>query len=109
MPTFAGGKFTGSHTTVIEPAETLIKVLNNSDLVYKISLGFIKNKAGRGGSSLARYKLQENGSGLKLVVSGAGTIQEFYIYTDNILKVKQLIQANWNSKCKKSKKKIKRR
>ncbi len=105
MPTFAGGKFTGSHTTVIEPAETLIKVLNSSDLVSKISLGFIKNKAGKGGSGQARYKLHENGSGLKLVVSGAGTIQEFYIYTNNLTQVKALIGDNWNSKGKKSKKK----
>ncbi len=105
MPTFAGGKFTGSHTTVIEPAETLIKVLNNSDLVYKISLGFIKNKAGKGGSGHVRYKLHKNGSGLKLVVSGTGTVQEFYIYTNDMAQVKALIEDNWNSKGKKSKKK----
>jgi len=107
MATFAGGKFTGSHTTAIEPAVPLLKVLGKSDLVTKIALGFIKNKAKKA-KGQAKYKIHEhkNGSsGIKLVVNGPGTVQEIHVYTNNRAAVEALIEETWTSKGKGEKKK----
>ncbi len=100
MATFAGEKFSGSHTTVIDPAVLLIKALEKSDDVSKIALGFIKNKAGNGGGKI-RYKIQRNGAGLKLTVNGPGTVQEFFVYTGNIKKIEELLARTWKSKGRK--------
>ena len=94
MIKFAGGKFTGSHTTVIEAAEDLMKMLNRSELVKKIVIGIIKQKVGKNASQ-ARYKIQPNGAGLKLVVNGSKTVQEFYIYTDDQPALEAEIAAIW--------------
>ncbi len=104
MATFAGAKFAGSHTTVIDPAVDSIKALANCDLVNKIALGFIKNKAASGSGGRVHYKIQENGSGFKLVVSGPGTVQEFYVYTSDIEQVKILLEKVWTSKGRNNKK-----
>jgi len=104
MPKFLGKKFSGSHTTVIKPAEKLIKALVEHDKVNKIIIGLIKNhgiKGGQGGQ--VRIKITAIRAGLKLVVKAAATVQEFYVYTEYIGEIKDFINNYWQSKGKKKK------
>lgn len=105
MKKFAGPKFGSSHTTVIDSAESLIKALEKSELVSKIILGVITNKAGSGQGGHSRYKVLQNGAGIKLTVSGSASIQNFYVYTADMPGVEALIARAWPGNGKKGKKK----
>ena len=74
-----GGKFTASHTTIIEPAERVIHAASRLNTVTKISLGLIQ----RVPSKKARLMFTEIPAGLKLTVIGTGSLQDFVIYTSD--------------------------
>ena len=77
MGKFAGGKFAGSHTTVIEPAEKTIRNIERIAEVTKITLSKI-DKAG--GFAPLRIKATEVPAGFRLSVRGGTFVQEVYIY-----------------------------
>lgn len=104
MPTFAGKKFSGSHTTVIKPAEKLIKALAGNDQVNKIVISMIKNHGSKGGQGgPARIKITSINAGMKLTVKGSATVQEFYVYTNDMKGVQEFIIEKWQTKGKKKK------
>jgi len=78
----SGGKFCGSHTTIIDAAEGLIDTANSQPEVYKISLGFIK--AGlHSMNGNRRVKIIDVDGGVLVSVRGNTTHQEATIYTHN--------------------------
>jgi hypothetical protein len=81
-------KITTSHSSTTESAEKVMKTLKKSGLVSKISLGIIKKTKGKSGNVNIKY-LPITG-GVKASIVGGGTVQEIYIYTKEIEKVKKL-------------------
>ena len=79
MATFAGGKFTKSHTTAIEVSKKVVKAAEKLSQVQKISLGYIN---GQSGGSKRRIKFSETDSGLLMKVVGPTGGQEIYLYCD---------------------------
>ena len=86
---FQGGKFTASHTTVIEPAERVLKIAEALDIVSKISIGMIR----RIPSKVARLKFKEVPAGLMLTVIGKGSMQDVVIYTKDRENVQRALEA----------------
>ncbi len=77
----AGGKLTGNHSTVTDPVAALIKKLHALDCVTKLSPGIIK-QAPRG---RFRIKTAKQSDGCVLAtVRGTTTIQELWIYADDV-------------------------
>ncbi len=74
----AGKKFSGGHSTVIEAAYELVRKLEADELVYKISLGIIRQ--GKMTSSLKTFKCREIPAGIEVVVRGNAYAQTIYIY-----------------------------
>lgn len=75
---FAGKKFTGSHTTVIDAAVDLVKDANRSEFVSKISLGIIRQcRPGRGQQ---RTKVKNIQAGLEIIIRGNTYVQTIYLY-----------------------------
>lgn len=75
-----GGKFTASHTTVIDAAREPALAASRLDCVTKVSLGLIK-KLPNGEPSL---KFIEEGEGCLLVkVRGVAFLQEIRVYTSD--------------------------
>lgn len=89
----SGGKFTGSHTTVIPAAEKLLRIVEKMPEVKKIVLGVIKNVKCTPG-----VKVVEESPGFLLVtIRGNSSIQQIRIYLDDPVsrkKVEQVILAN---------------
>lgn len=81
-------KITVSHSSTTEATDKVIKTLKKSNLVSKISLGVIKKTKGKSGNINIKY-LPITG-GVKASIVGGGTVQEIYIYTKEIEKVKKL-------------------
>jgi len=81
-------KITVSHSSATEATDKVIKTLKKSNLVSKISLGVIKKTKGKSGNINLKY-LPITG-GVKASIVGGGTVQEIYIYTKEIEKVKKL-------------------
>jgi len=81
-------KITVSHSSATEATDKVIKTLKKSNLVSKISLGIIKKTKGKSGNINLKY-LPITG-GVKASIVGGGTVQEIYIYTKEIEKVKKL-------------------
>jgi hypothetical protein len=76
----SGGKFTSSHTSLIQVAEKTVFGLADLDCVNKISLGIIK-PINNGAFSI---KCMEEGPGcLLLKIRGPRSIQEVRIYTND--------------------------
>lgn len=77
----SGGKYTGSHTTVIGEALPLLKLVEEHDDVKKISIGVIKN-AGRPGSPLriSARPLDQDVHGLRVTINKGGVHQTFRLY-----------------------------
>ena len=92
----SGGKYTASHTTVIEAAVAPTRAAASLDCVSKISLGLIKTL--RNGP--IALKFSDEGPGCLLAkVRGARSIQEVRIYTsDKDAADRQLVTDN--SPCK---------
>ena len=79
MPKWQGKKSGGSHTTLIEAAEPLVKAAEKLSEVTKIALGFIKSTPGQRGTK--RVKFVKSMSGLLMTVRGNTSVQAIRIYT----------------------------
>ncbi len=80
----AGGKFTRSHTTLIDAAVPIVDKAEDLSEVSKISLGEIKVI----GKGLQNVKFFPINGGWRLVIRGNISRQEIYIYTDDPEKTK---------------------
>jgi hypothetical protein len=81
-----GGKFTASHTTVIEAAREPALAAAGLDCVTKISLGLIK-RVPNGDESI---KFTEEGETCLLVkVRGRASLQEIRVYTTDKQRTKE--------------------
>ena len=80
----AGGKFTKSHTTLIDAAIPIVDRASDMPEVTKISLGEIRTI----GKGLRGVKFHPINGGWRLVVRGNTTIQDIYIYTGSPEKTK---------------------
>lgn len=79
----SGGKYSGSHTTVIPAAGIVADIAANLPEVSKISLGFIK----AGLSSVngqRRLKITEREGNILLSVRDNASHQELMVYTNNM-------------------------
>ena len=94
MAHLAGKKITKSHSTVIKAANKLITKLIKSPLISKVSIGQIKVI----GSAPQKIKIIEQPAGLKLIVRGSTSIQNFFIYTNKKSIATELINSLWNEK-----------
>ena len=85
MISFSGGKFTASHTSIINAAKKPVAAAAALDCVKKISLGIIKPI----GNGLTSLKFLDDSPGCLLVkIRGPRSIQEIRFYTTN----KELVQ-----------------
>lgn len=76
----SGGKFTASHTTVIEAAHAPARAAAALGCVSKVSLGLIKSLK----NGPPALKFLDDGPGCLLVkVRGARSIQEVRVYTSD--------------------------
>ena len=90
MPTWQGKKSGGTHTTLIDAAEPLIKAAEKLPEVTKIVLGFIKPTPGKHGKRRVKFAITR--SGLLMTVRGNTSVQEIHIYTDSPKEVKQNLE-----------------
>lgn len=77
-----GGKFAGSHTTIISGGDVIFDAAAEMPEVTKISLGVIKPLSRRGGSPV-RVKcmeIPENDKCLRVTVAKGATVQIAYVY-----------------------------
>ena len=88
----AGGKFTGSHTTLIDAAEVVVDTAAKEVEVYKIVRGLIENAS----SKKTRLKIQPVQAGLKVVVYGRKSLQTIFIYTENQEKTQRAIEKTFS-------------
>ncbi|MDO8474527.1 MAG: DUF2103 domain-containing protein [bacterium] len=79
MAKWQGKKSGGTHTTLIEAAEPLVRAAEKLPEVAKISLGFIKSTPGQRGTK--RVKFKRSTSGLLMTVRGNTSVQAIRIYT----------------------------
>lgn len=95
----SGGKFAGSHTTVIPESEAVLDELVRLDAVTKIVLGVITSSKKSSASSQLRTKCKplKNGvCGLEVTVSKGGSTQNFFVYVsgDHFLrKVEKVVES----------------
>jgi uncharacterized membrane protein len=87
MKKYKGGKYSGKHSTVIEPASDLIEFIHTLEIVSKIMLGFISSSKSNG---VRRIKIKEEPACLFVKICGSRYSQEFRIYSKNL---KQLTKA----------------
>lgn len=84
-----GKKISGSHTSKIEVAESVIESAGKLDCVSKIILGIIKHvKSPPAGKSI---KISGIPAGIRVKVRGPKSVQELFIYTSDRLFTTQVI------------------
>lgn len=77
----ANKKISGSHTSRIDVAESVIESAGKLDCVSKIILGVIKHvKSPPVGKSI---KVSDIPAGIRVKVRGPKSVQELFIYTSN--------------------------
>lgn len=79
MPHFNSTK-TGGHTTLIEQAVPIVKHLDDSSLVTKISLGRITNLPTKRGSGIKRARLVDDTGCLLIEVTQNKSVQVLRVY-----------------------------
>ncbi|HEX2915693.1 MAG TPA: DUF2103 domain-containing protein [Chloroflexia bacterium] len=84
-----GPKFNGKHSTVIAPAYPAIEFLREDNRVTKIVIGVIKPRKGSG----INLKVVTIEAGLRIVVAGPSSVQQFYAYTSQPEEVKSELEA----------------
>ncbi len=84
----AGGKFTSSHSTIIEAAEVVADTAAKQPEVSKISLGMITGAS----SKNVRLKFRRIQAGWEVIVYGKKSLQSLYIYTADAETTKQVIE-----------------
>ncbi|TSC56591.1 MAG: hypothetical protein Greene071421_103 [Parcubacteria group bacterium Greene0714_21] len=90
MPNWQGKKSGGTHTTLIDAAEPLVKAAEKLPEVTKIVLGFIKATPGKKGKRRVKFTITR--SGFLMIVRGNTSVQEIRIYTDSPKEVKQNLE-----------------
>lgn len=75
-----GPKINSRHSTVIGPAEKVVVAAKLMPEVFRIVIGKISNKGGKGKTRLLFKSIP---AGLHLKVIGLRQVQEFYLYTDS--------------------------
>ncbi|MDP3993066.1 MAG: DUF2103 domain-containing protein [bacterium] len=81
MSQLVGKKISGSHTSRIDVAESVIEAASSLDCVSKIILGVIKRvKSPAVGKSL---KISDVPAGIRVKVRGPKSVQELFIYTSD--------------------------
>lgn len=79
MSSPASKKISGSHTSRIDVAESVIESAGKLDCVNKIVLGVIKRvKSPSAGKS---FKISDVPAGVRVKVRGPKSVQELFIYT----------------------------
>ena len=86
-----GRKITSSHTSVIDSAFPIVHKAVNLPEVNKIALGIIKQVGKTRG--VRRLKYLPVTGGWKLTVRADSTVQEIYIYTDELEKTKDTLES----------------
>ena len=84
-----GPKFNGKHSTLIAPAQAAVELLRDDDRVTKIVIGIIKPRRGSG-ISLKAVPIE---AGLRLMIAGPSSVQQFYAYTADPEGVKTALEA----------------
>lgn len=79
----SGGKYNGSHTTVVPAAEIVCDIAHDLECVTKISLGIIKAglKSAHGNR---RVKIIDKQGAILLSVRDNNTNQEVYVYATDL-------------------------
>lgn len=85
----AGGKVTGSHSTVIDAARKVVMVAQGDGNVSKIVLGFVTPRLPVGKHAVKFLPIT---GGVKVTIRGTNSKQELYIYTQDALATELLIQ-----------------
>lgn len=88
----AGGKVTGSHTTVVPAAGLVVDIAERNPYVKKIVLGYIKSGLPTT-KGLRRVKISLESACLMLVVRDNISQQEIIVYADNLELVKREMAA----------------
>ena len=83
-----GGKFSGSHTTIIDAAEVVADTAAKQKEVTKIVLGVIEVTP----SKKPRLKIVSIQAGLKVVVYSNISLQTIYLYTSDTKKTQSAIE-----------------
>lgn len=83
-----GGKFTGSHTTIIDAAAVVVDTAKRREEVTKICLSIIQNVRSNG----RRLKFKSIQAGWQVIIYGNTYMQDVYIYTSNPETTKQAIE-----------------
>ena len=84
-----GPKFNGKHSTLIAPAYPVIELLRDDSRVTKIVIGIIKPRKG----SRISLKAVPIEAGLRIMVSGPSSVQQFYAYTSEAEEVKTALES----------------
>jgi hypothetical protein len=90
--TRAGGKVTGTHTTVVPAAGQVVDIAERNPSVKKIVLGYIKSGLPTS-KGLRRVKISQESACLLLVVRDNISQQEIMVYADNLELVKSDIAS----------------
>ena len=88
MPKPTHKKLTRSHTSAIELVEEVVSVIQKMPEVSKISLGIIKHI----GVGRPTVKFHAITGGTKAVIRGNISIQEIYVYTQDIHLIEDCIK-----------------
>ena len=86
----SGGKYTGSHTTLIDAAGELADIAETQSEVTKIALGYIKAGLSSVGGE-KRAKITERSGSLLLSVRDNTSTQEITVYTQDTAKTKRAL------------------
>lgn len=82
--TRSGGKYTGSHSTVIPEAGKILDEIHKCTFVKKISLGIIKSTNRRGGNGVRLHAtpLDPPIHGIRLTIAKGGSLQIILLYLE---------------------------
>ncbi len=80
---------TDSHSSITDASAEVIKHAQKLGIISKIGIGIIKVTKSKGGKRSIKF-LPITG-GIKASVRGSGTVQELYIYTKEIVLVKDYL------------------
>lgn len=86
----SGGKYTGSHTTVVPGAALIADIADQCSSVTKISLGYIKGGLPPA-KGIRRLKIFTDPGSLLLTVRDNISQQELRVYTDEVESTKRTI------------------
>ncbi len=90
--TRAGGKYTGTHTTVVPAAGIIADIAHACPFVTKISVGFIKSGL-RTTKGFRRIKISTDTGSLLVSVRDNISHQELRIYTNDTIRTKHTIAS----------------